>query len=103
MAEWMDEREFWEQLPGETPRAFAAFSFYRDMPPDRRGIRKCALTYYDSRTAAKVGLWFRWSSKYNWVARAEAWDREQDRLRLHALREAIQEMHAKRSGKKRAR
>lgn len=92
MVEWMDGMKSWERLPSETPRAFSAFCFYRDTPLKDRGIRACAEAYYETNNIARVGLWYRWSSKYDWYARAKAWDQEQNRLRREALREAILEM-----------
>ncbi len=59
-------------MPGESARAFEAFSHYRDLGA--------------SRSTAKVGqelgkaasLMDRWSADWSWVRRAAAWDEEQD-------------------------
>ena len=63
----------WERQKGETPQAFEAFSIYRDMG--------------SSRSTAKVGrklgksknLMDRWSSRWEWVERARAYDNDLER------------------------
>ncbi|MGD6751972.1 hypothetical protein [Streptomyces sp. BH105] len=89
MAELADA---WEQQPGESQRAYEAFTVYRDFGP-ARSVTKVARELDKSRTL--VG---RWSRQFAWVMRAKAYDREQDRLFLaeqaHARRE-IARRHAK--------
>ena len=75
----------WERQPDETPAAFAAFVAYRDMGA--------------TRSAAKVGrelgksrsLLNRWSARYGWVARAEAFDRAEDAEWLRVRQERVRE------------
>src|SRR5262249_19320938 len=78
--------------PGESPRAFAAFGAYRDLGP-RRSLRAACRQYYGGETKAKLGQLEGWSSKWNWVARAAAWDDEQDRVAREAQLETIKEMN----------
>ena len=40
----------------------------------------------------KVQQFNKWSSKYNWVARCEAWDVEEEQQRIAAKRESIRKM-----------
>lgn len=75
----------WERQPDETSAAFAAFAAYRDMGAGR--------------SAAKVGrelgksraLLNRWSARYGWVARAEAFDRAEDAEWLRVRQERVRE------------
>lgn len=64
----MDELKPWDRQPGETSKAYEAFSIYRDMGP-KRNVRSVAEALGKSGT-----LITGWSGKYGWVARAAAWD-----------------------------
>ncbi len=64
----------WDRRPGESAPAFAAFTSYRDMGPDRSirlVARKC------NKSASMLG---RWSAKHAWLFRAEQWDDHLRRL-----------------------
>ena len=65
--------EPWARQPGEGARPFAAFQIYRDQLPMERSVRRVAAVTGRNRTI--IG---RWSSRWNWVARVDAWDAEQD-------------------------
>ncbi|MFI5685834.1 hypothetical protein [Streptomyces sp. NPDC051636] len=69
-----DSAEAWERQPGESAAAWEAFACYRDLGLSR-SIGKVAARLAKSRTLIE-----RWSTAHRWVLRAEAWDREQDRL-----------------------
>jgi hypothetical protein len=69
-----DIAEAWERQPGESAAAWEAFACYRDLGLSR-SIAKVADRLTKSRTLIE-----RWSTAHRWVLRAEAWDREQDRL-----------------------
>lgn len=66
----------WERQPGEGPKPFEAFVIYRNAGLTRSAA-KVAEQLGKSRT-----LISRWSAAHAWVVRAEAWDREQDRIDL---------------------
>jgi hypothetical protein len=66
----------WLRIDGETAKAFEAFKVYRDLGPTR-SIAKAA----QKLGKAAVTL-HAWSSRNDWVIRADAWDREDDRLFL---------------------
>ncbi|GGL03125.1 hypothetical protein [Streptomyces flaveus] len=87
-----DVAEAWERQPGESAAAWEAFACYRDLGLSR-SIGKVAERLAKSRTLIE-----RWSTAHRWVLRAEAWDREQDRLwraeRQHASRE-VARRHAR--------
>ena len=77
----------WERLPGESAKAYEAFCKYRDMPPGERSLREVAQRLGKSET-----LISRWSSKYRWVARVQAWDGEVDRKAREAHLRTVKEM-----------
>ena len=70
--------EDWERQPDETEEAFEGFKFYRDQAPPR-SLRAAA-----KEAGKSFSLFGRWSGRHNWVARASAWDREQDRVKREA-------------------
>lgn len=64
----------WERHAEESAAAFAAFAAYRDIGA-ARSITRVARQLDKSRS-----LLGRWSRAHAWVLRAQAWDREQDRI-----------------------
>jgi hypothetical protein len=85
----------WDRQPGESARAYEAFRNYRDAGPDR-SLRKTADALHRNRT-----LMERWSANWGWVVRADAWDKEQDRLHQVELAKARRRMalsHARIAG-----
>lgn len=71
----MAETEMWERIPGESVKHYEKFCKYRDMkhgvPFARRSIRKLAKDLGIRRQTLEA-----LSVKFNWVARAEAYDLE---------------------------
>lgn len=80
-------RDPWERQPGESRQAFEAFTLYRDMGL-KRSIRAVAAALGKSAT-----LLSRWSSRWQWPARAEAWDAVKDEEARIAQLEAVREMN----------
>lgn len=78
-----------ERLPGESKKAYEAFTLYRDMGYTR-SIQKVAqkLTKSDA-------LLRRWSSQYQWVERANAFDDEMDRKARAEMEAKHKEMKLK--------
>jgi hypothetical protein len=70
----------------ESSKAFEAWSIYRELGA-QRSLKKTAELYYG--TAANVRQLQRWSSRYNWVARARASDVEREMLRRSAVEEYL--------------
>src|SRR4051812_8473588 len=86
---------FWERRPGETSRAYAAFTVYRDMGI-ARSLKKAAEIFYQGATKAKVGQFETWSRQNLWVPRAEAYDlhlERQERLELEEYRRNMNRRH----------
>lgn len=77
----------WERQKGESRQAFQAFAIYRDMGP-ARSLQKVA-----QQLSKSLALMKRWSEKWSWVARAQAWDDEQDRIAREAQQKEIEEMN----------
>ncbi len=83
------DREPWEKQKGESTQAFEAFGLYRDMG--------------ESRSLSKVGhqlnkskaLMGRWSTKWQWVNRALAWDAELDRVARQEQINQVKKMYRK--------
>ena len=95
MAKRQNEASIWERRSGESAEAYAAFSLYRDMAyrtEDAKGnikISDVPLVRRSARAVAvQVGknesLLERWSVTWDWVNRAEAYDRFIDAEALRA-------------------
>jgi hypothetical protein len=81
----------YEQIKGETKKAFEAFQHYRDMGAER-SIRKVA-----EKLNKSYQLLARWSTQYDWVERALKYDAEMDRIQLiqqEKERKAMSKRHA---------
>ncbi len=74
MASFVDDRAPWERLKNESSKAYEAFCVYRDQGINR-SITNTSQELNKNRTT--IG---EWSSKFEWVKRAAAWDDEQDRI-----------------------
>ena len=73
----------WERQNGESAQAFAAFSAYLEMGPER-SIRAVSQELGKSKT-----LIDRWSRTHNWVERCRAWD---NHIQHEAKKAAITEV-----------
>ncbi|PFP29391.1 hypothetical protein COJ96_10835 [Bacillus sp. AFS073361] len=63
----------YERREGESVKAFEAFKVYRDMGMDR------SLAKVGEKLGKSTTLMERWSSKYEWVERSQAYDDDIDR------------------------
>ena len=98
----MNDGAFWERLEGETPEAYRAFGIYRDMGLTR-SVKKAAALYYHETldrlsevTQGERANMLKWSRRWMWVSRAEAFDAEEDRerrMRLQERRIKLAEQH----------
>ncbi len=93
---------FWERQAGESDEAYRAFGIYRDLRLTR-SVKKAAALYYHETleelsavTQGERANLLKWSRRWMWVARCEAFDAEEDRerrLRLHERRIKTAEFH----------
>ena len=88
----------------EPPRAFHAFTLFRDLPPHQRTLREVtallrgtAETKESGRPAARTrrrehvsATVEGWSAEFQWKKRAQAWDDEQDRVRRRAEQKEVE-------------
>ncbi len=80
-----EARPLWEPLPGERPKAFVAFEFYRQLGPGR-SVPEAWRRYWSRPGAGHhrpgepppvMPYFWEWSRQYRWQERARAWDAEQ--------------------------
>jgi len=90
MTEADDSPKLWERMPGETDKAFTKFCEYRDMGSQRSLVKLRQL--HKGEKGWTRGAIEDLSNRWRWVARAAAWDNEQDRLRLEAQAKVTSEM-----------
>jgi hypothetical protein len=90
MTEADDSPKPWERMPGESDRAFSKFCAYRDLGP-QRSLLKLRQMHVRDKGWTRPALEYL-SNRWRWVARAAAWDNEQDRLRLEAQAKVTAEM-----------
>ena len=70
----------WDIQPGETAKAFHAFSHYWDIPPADRSIDAAHSVHmqtckgYQRYTKRASSIWKNWSTKQDWVSRAASHD-----------------------------
>jgi hypothetical protein len=82
-----ETRSPFDRLPGESPRAFAAFVAYRDLGPGRSLDAACRQLggQRESNKRATTGRVGKWSSRYKWVERCRAYDAHQEAIRQRAI------------------
>jgi hypothetical protein len=74
MSALLDEPPRWERQPGEPDRAYIMFLAYRDMGLGRSLRKLCAAEIGNAPAKQVAGNVKKWSSAWNWPARALAWD-----------------------------
>lgn len=87
----------WTRMKNESSRAYHAFCIYRDLGP-QRSLEKVREELRKEGKRISKTLIFRWSTKYNWVERATAYDDYLDEIKRAEQEKAIKEMaerHAK--------
>jgi hypothetical protein len=91
MSEIIEPPNPWERQPNEPPRAFEAFTLYRNMTPRRRSQAAVCRELYGN-DAGNIRLIEKWSSEWRWCDRATAWDDELDRRTREAQEHARRDM-----------
>jgi hypothetical protein len=83
--------ESWEQLPGESGRAYAAFCAFRDCGPERT-IRMAVETGEKDpvKRGKRYRVWRNWCSQYRWRERVADYDRYVEKLKQTELRKTIE-------------
>lgn len=81
----LDDTSAWERQHGEPTKGHGAFRIYRDLPAHQRSLETVADQVGTSYRTVR-----RWAERWDWRARAEAWDdachQVEDRERLEAIR-----------------
>ena len=75
--------ELWERQEGESAQAFQGFAAYRDMGAER------SLAKVAQKLGKSKALMERWSVRWQWVVRSDAWDDELDRQTRVELKEGV--------------
>lgn len=95
----MEERKAWDRLPGESAKAFEAFTAYCRQAARARSIEAAyqstvAASEQGKRVRSAPRRWYTWSSDHSWVLRAAAYDEylaEEDRLLWEERRKRLKE------------
>ncbi len=74
----------WEKKEDETSKSYHAFCLYRDMGPERTHDR---VRQRLERPKGYLGYIQKWSAKYDWVKRAEAYDEHLERMQMAHMAE----------------
>jgi len=82
-----NQTKAWDKLPKESSKAFAAFQLYRNQGQNR-SITKVSQTLKKSRSLIQ-----RWSKKYNWIPRVNAWERFLDKYIQECRKDEIEKMN----------
>ena len=88
----------WDRRPSESTQAYRAFLVYLHLGLDR-SLQKAYRSFKGSDSAKLPGRWRTWCVDYEWVARAAAYDRRQQRL---LNQDALQEERKARKTRERA-
>ena len=75
--------ELWERQEGESAQAFQGFAAYRDMGAER------SLAKVAQKLGKSKALMERWSVRWQWVVRSDAWDDELDRQTRVELKKGV--------------
>lgn len=79
----------WERQKDESSKAFEGFTVYRDMGAER-SLAKAGRSLGKSKTLLE-----KWSSQWNWVERARAYDNEIERQAKAKAVKEVKEMHSR--------
>lgn len=83
------DRDEYDRQPGETDKAWNAFTIYRDLGLSRTHVKTREIL---GKTTGYARVIEEWSSKWGWKVRIEAWDREKDRVARRAELAEVEEM-----------
>lgn len=80
----------WEKQPDESDKAFAAFRVYLELGPEKRSISKVVQHRADNGMGKSRSTVSKWSSRFRWTARVEAFDAEAVRTQDETTFELLQ-------------
>ena len=86
--------ELWDQQPGESSKAYQAFRLYRDFGPMRsmNAVWDVERARKQQHAGSTPQTWKRWSSRFSWVERAQAFDHHKERLEQEAYDTQLHEL-----------
>ena len=93
-----EELKSWDKQLGESSKRYNAFCLYRDMGAQERSLSKVAKELAGANKIPKrsrITHLKEWSAEDKWVARCEAWDKEQDRIKRAYMEKALKSMARK--------
>lgn len=82
-----DLPQVWERMPAEPERAYEAFREYLALPPPLRDARNVQLALQRRRRQLSLEAIQTWMVRWNWNARAQAWDKQALTLKMVTWRE----------------
>lgn len=91
------DKDIWERMEEETYDSFSGFVAYRNIEPKQRTLANGVRFLYpelDEKSdefRAKVSQFTNWSSRYEWVRRAKAYDGHIDNIRTNVRMERIKQ------------
>lgn len=82
--DWAEDRQPWEKQPGETAKAYEAFMVFVRLPYETVAGVASGVTRSEREVGRKMGkshtLINRWARQWGWIARADAYDLEMQRV-----------------------
>ena len=82
----------WDRLEKESPKAYIAFSSYRDLGPTRSVEKAFAALNPGKKRSGRPAEWYVWSSKFDWVERAEAFDAYADEIQRKGFETRLKQL-----------
>ncbi len=80
----------WDQMEGETSRAFSAFKMYRDLDHHPRTLLAAYREFTGKKQATKAAShFFEWKQKFDWDARVLAFDRHREAIKMREDEKAL--------------
>jgi hypothetical protein len=87
----MSDPKPWERRDDETAKNFHAFRAYRDQPASHRSIANVPAII--KKIPKYCHILEKWSQKFDWVARAKAWDDHLDSIKVKSVEDEVAEMN----------
>jgi hypothetical protein len=86
----------WDQIEGESSRAYLAFKSYRDLETKPRTLLAAYRDFSGKKQATKAAShFFDWKQKFDWESRAIAYDRHLETIKMQADEKALSDERRK--------